>query len=107
MNTGTLWKRLKPLRLKMGSSRLREFLSFLPASLGSHAGGIVGDYRYGDEIEKIVNDFDGITISDEGFIEKSIHIEKGAIEAIAIKTQLWIVDFIEECRVRLKTTIGV
>jgi hypothetical protein len=64
----------------------------------AHAMGSVENYEHGEEIAGIVRTLKGFGISDKHFINGTIDIEKGAVEAIIQETQVWILDFIEECR---------
>jgi hypothetical protein len=65
-----------------------------------HAGGVLDYYKYKKDIEEITNITDGIKISNEGFIEKTIDIDKDLICSIIIHTQSWLIQFIEDCRVK-------
>jgi len=63
----------------------------------AHSGGIVDGYKFQDEIECIVSNMDGFSISTEGIPSDVIDIEKGCVENIAIEIKTWLIPLINDC----------
>ena len=62
-----------------------------------HSAGLVVGDRYESQIRNAVAKVSGFALSKEGFLGESIHIEKGAIEALARHALSWVPALDKEC----------